>query len=86
MPRIVPRVGPRGHRYRLTVNHNVHSMVTREPDTPDYAASTRVTLTAVPGDGWQFWHWRGDLHGSENPAEVVMDRHKHVVAVFRRAR
>lgn len=84
MPRIVPRVGPRGHRYRLTVNHNVHSTVTREPDTPDYAAGTRVSLTAVPGDGWRFHFWRGDLRGQDNPTRVLMQRHTQVTAVFRR--
>ena len=84
MPRIVPRVGPRGHRYKLMVSHNVHNMVTREPDQADYAANTRVTLTAVPGDGWSFWHWRADLHGSDNPTRVLMQGHTQVTAVFRR--
>jgi len=49
----------------------------------DYAAGDRVTLTAMPAEGKEFFYWRVDLTGNENPAELVMDRHKHVVAVFR---
>ena len=81
---VILRAGPMGYRYKLTVNHNVHNAVMREPDMPDYAAGERVTLTAVPGEGWTFWYWRGDLHGSENPKEIVLDRDKQVTAAFKK--
>ena len=85
MPSIVIlRAGLMGYRYKLTVNHNVHNAVACEPNTADYAAATRVTLTAMPGDNWSFWYWRGDLHGSDNPTEILMDGHKQVTAAFKK--
>ena len=85
MPSVVTlRMGPLIYRYQLTVSHNVHNAVVREPDMPDYAAGERVMLTAVPGAGWQFWHWRGDLHGGDNPIEIVMDGHRQVTAAFKK--
>jgi hypothetical protein len=43
---------------------------------------TNVTLTAVAAEGYKFSYWGGDLQGSTNPASVVMDTVKTVVAVF----
>lgn len=85
MARPIPRTGPRGHRYRLRLNYAKPSgAVFCEPDMSDYAAGERVILTAVPAEGKEFFYWRVDLRGNENPTELVMDRHKHVVAVFRK--
>jgi hypothetical protein len=41
-----------------------------------------VRLTAEPAEGWYFDRWEGDLTGSENPAEIVIDQPKTVTAVF----
>jgi hypothetical protein len=43
---------------------------------------TNVTLTAVAAEGYKFSYWGADLEGSTNPASVVMDTVKTVVAVF----
>lgn len=50
----------------------------------NYEHGTSVQLTAVPDQGWQFSSWQGDLNGSDNPAEVIMDGAKTVTAVFER--
>ena len=47
-----------------------------------YEEGTVVILTPLPGDGWQFDHWRGDLTGASDPGAVVMNRDKTVTAVF----
>jgi len=44
--------------------------------------NNRVALTAVAASGWKFDHWEGDLGGSANPAEIVVDADKEVTAVF----
>jgi hypothetical protein len=44
--------------------------------------SVTVRLTAEPAEGWYFDRWEGDLTGSENPAEIVVDQPKTVTAVF----
>ena len=55
--------------------------VTLAPDPPRYYGTTD-TLTAVPDAGYQFVEWSGDLTGSDNPAELLMDYDKNVTAIF----
>ncbi|HPO16640.1 MAG TPA: hypothetical protein PLI09_24600, partial [Candidatus Hydrogenedentes bacterium] len=50
--------------------------------TTTYPEGTEVTLTAAPDGGWIFQEWQGDLTGSTNPAQLVMDGDKTVTAVF----
>lgn len=86
MPRIVPRVGPRGHRYKLTLNYPIpHGSIACEPDTLDHPAGMRVLVTAIPDEGWEFWRWRDALTDNVNPGVVVMQGHKNLVAQFREA-
>lgn len=86
MPRTVPRVGPRGHRYKLTLNYPVpHASIScvPEPSGLEYAAGTQVMITAIPAEGWEFWRWRDALTDSVNPGMVVMQEHRNLVAQFR---
>ncbi|MDZ7373241.1 MAG: T9SS type A sorting domain-containing protein [candidate division KSB1 bacterium] len=55
-----------------------------DPPGGVYPEGTRVTVTAVPELGWRFKEWGGDLEGSDNPAVLVMDRDKVVLATFER--
>lgn len=48
----------------------------------DYSSGTVVELTAVPATGWSFACWKGDLAGSDNPAQVTVSSPKTVKAVF----
>jgi len=41
-----------------------------------------VVLEANPAEGWRFAGWSGDLAGGDNPAVLVMDRDKAVLATF----
>jgi hypothetical protein len=41
-----------------------------------------VQLIANPGVGWLFDHWSGDLTGSTNPDNIMMDGNKAVTAHF----
>ena len=52
--------------------------------TSGYVPKTEVTLTAVPAVGYEFSQWGGDLSdsGSANPASIVMDAPKNVIATF----
>lgn len=44
---------------------------------------TRLNLAAIPTQpGWNFYYWGGDLKGSENPTNIIMDGNKSVSAVF----
>ncbi len=68
--------------YSLTVNVAGSGTVTRDPDQALYQAGTQVQLTALPGAGWTFEGWSGDLGGADNPTILTMDGNKTITATF----
>lgn len=71
--------------YRLSVQTTGLGSVNRSPSGSRYAEGTKVTLTAVPDEGWEFIEWSGEgISGSENPITVDMNSDKSVTALFRR--
>lgn len=48
----------------------------------NFAAGSKVTLTAVPASGYKFVKWTGGLTGSANPADLTIDAAKSVTAQF----
>jgi len=49
------------------------------PDPDHYRVKIEATTSSA---GYQFDHWEGDLTGSENPAEIILDADKNITAVF----
>ncbi len=47
-----------------------------------YPVNTTVTLIAAANPGYRFSLWQGSLSGTTNPASLLMDGPKSVVAVF----
>ena len=47
-----------------------------------YDENSTATLEAIPATGFAFDHWEGDLTGSDNPDDLLMDTNKSVTAVF----
>jgi hypothetical protein len=56
--------------------------VTLDPPGGVYEVGSVVTLHATPNAGALFTGWSGDLAGSENPATLVMDADRFVIAEF----
>ena len=50
--------------------------------TTDYESGEEVQLTANPSSNWGFVEWQGDLSGSENPQNIVMDGEREVTVIF----
>jgi hypothetical protein len=48
-----------------------------------YLEGTYVTLTAVSNPGYVVDHWSGDVTGTENPVQLIIDGDKSVTAHFR---
>ena len=69
-------------QYALTVVTNGQGSVTLAPAGGVYDSGTTVQLTPVPEAGWNFSGWSGDLSGSDNPAQIVMNGDKTVTATF----
>lgn len=69
------------NEYTLTVNAE-NGTVNKSPDKNIYTHGTTVELEAIPDEGFIFDHWEGDLTGTNNPQNVLMNSNKTVTAVF----
>ncbi len=73
-------------RYQLTtaVVPAAGGSVTVSPTSADgfYFESTEIQLPAVPGSGFTFAGWSGDLTGTENPQSITMNAARSVTANF----
>ncbi|MBD3289088.1 hypothetical protein GF337_09810, partial [candidate division KSB1 bacterium] len=69
-----------GTLYKLDVDTSGFGSV--NPSGGLFLEGQKVELTAIPGRGWMFDHWTGDLSGSQNPDTLLMDSDKNVTAVF----
>ncbi len=58
----------------------VNESVYEEPTAVDQ--NTVVTLQAIPQTHWAFDTWSGDISGTENPVNLVMNDHKEVNVLF----
>ena len=68
--------------YEVSVTAIPEEGGTIEPNGGTYSDGEEISLTAVPSNGWQFMRWEGDLLGSDNPGQVIVDDAKDVVAIF----
>jgi hypothetical protein len=68
--------------YALTATAIGQGSVALNPAGGSYLSGATATLTATPAAGWRFDHWTGDLTGTTNPAQVLMDGDKSATAVF----
>jgi len=59
------------------------SVLEEEVTARNYPFQTRVRLTAVPSNGWEFSAWGGDASGSQNPIEITITTETAVIATFR---
>jgi len=71
-----------GYSLVVTTSGSGTGTVQLSPPGGGYESGTTVTLTAVASPGSFFDHWEGDLSGSANPATILMDGHKNVIAYF----
>ena len=56
--------------------------IIRSVDDSVYKAGTKITLTAVPEDGYEFLQWDGDVSGTNTEITVTMDTTKTIIARF----
>jgi len=73
-------------KYPLTIKiegeGEVKQEVIKQGTVTDYNSGTIVQLTAEPEEEWEFFRWRGDITGNENPTQITIDEPKTVVAEF----
>ena len=70
------------NQYTLTITIDGSGTVTKSPNQATYSYGQAVTLTAVPGTGYLFSSWTGDLTGAQNPTTITMNGNRAVTAHF----
>ncbi len=66
----------------LIVDVSGFGSVSRAPDQSSYELGTTVQLTAIPGAGWEFTGWTGDVTTVMNPMTLVVGGVHSVLAQF----
>lgn len=66
----------------LIVDVSGFGSVSRAPDQASYELGTTVQLTAIPGAGWEFTGWTGDVTTVMNPMTLVVGGVHSVLAQF----
>lgn len=70
-------------KYRLITNVIPYEAGRINPsDTTNFEEGSKVTLDAIPNQHWLFDKWTEDLDGNDNPAEIIMDKNKTIIANF----
>ncbi len=70
--------------FELTLEENDHGIITHNSNFPleSIYSGTAIVLEAEPNTGWEFSHWTGDLSGTDNPEEIIMEEDQIVGAIF----
>lgn len=58
------------------------NQVTYSPGPYPFSPTATATLIPVAASGWTFTGWSGDLSGTDNPASLLMNTSKTVIANF----
>ena len=53
-----------------------------EGTVSEVLSGSKVTLTAIPSEGWYFKEWKGDVSSKENPFEITVDSPIEITVVF----
>ena len=68
--------------YTLDINVEGSGNISKNPDRDHYNYNEEISLTAAASEGWLFGGWSGDFAGLSNPANIVLDENKTVIATF----
>jgi hypothetical protein len=68
--------------HKLTIKVNGHGVVRQFPDAVVYDHGALVRISALPGDGWRFDSWSGDISGSHSPHIFLMNSDRIIIANF----
>ena len=58
--------------FDITVGIEGTGQVTLDPPGP-FKKNNMVTVTAIPGEGYVFDHWEGDVTGLTNPLSLTVN-------------
>ncbi|MCF8261171.1 MAG: DUF4957 domain-containing protein [Melioribacteraceae bacterium] len=69
---------------KLSITVFGEGSVATEPDSNGlfFDLNSSITVTAIPGENYNFTQWSGDLSGNDISAPLVMDSDKSIFAIF----
>lgn len=72
------------NQYILNVTIQPHNtgIVEKDPNYEWYYQNDKVTLNAIPLQGYKFIGWSGDITSTENPITITMNSDKNITATF----
>lgn len=68
--------------YTLNIEIEGEGTVNRDSEQTEFSFNDRVSLKAVPEQGWMFNMWLGHENSTSNPIELVFDRNHDLTAKF----
>jgi hypothetical protein len=77
-----PTTIPCAYTIKVNIQGDSDNKVAKIPDQSSYHSGSTVNLIAESVEGWSFSDWNGDISGSDNPIEVLVDSDKVVIANF----
>lgn len=71
-----------GNNKTITKEFSGEGEILLSPEQETYPVNTRITIEAIPKEGWTFVRWEGDTFGTMNPATVIVTKSMTLRAVF----
>jgi hypothetical protein len=68
--------------YTLIIESSGQGDVIIDPGYEYYEEGTKVTVTAVPEEGWKFSEWSGDIYSPEKTSQFTINSDMEVIAEF----
>lgn len=68
--------------YTLETSVSPEEGGTVEPSEGEFSSGNRVQIEATPSEGYVFERWEGDLTTNSNPAQLVFNSNRSVIANF----
>jgi|GEM_PF-1035545 len=69
--------------YTLETSVSPEDGGTVDPSSGEFSSGNRIDIEAIPSEGFVFEGWEGDLTTNSNPAQLVFDSNRSVIANFR---
>lgn len=76
-----PEPEPEPELYTLTTSTDGQGYIRVSKQT--VPAGQRISVQAIPAEGWTFVRWEGEASGGSASTSIKMNRNKHVTAVFK---
>ncbi|MGR9048624.1 InlB B-repeat-containing protein [Halobacillus faecis] len=79
-PQPEPEPEPEPELYTLSTSTDGQGYI--RVSTQTVPAGERISIQAIPAEGWTFVRWKGDGSGGSASTSITMNRNKQVTAVF----